>query len=114
MMTDPVFFEPSRRYSAAEVARLTGAELLDERHAGIEIAGIAPASTGGEGMLVYVEGRRNARLAEQVRAAAVLCTADIAEQDSGWHRRPGGVQAAGRLRADRAPALSGRSHAHAP
>ena len=77
-MTDPVFFVPARRFSAAEVARLTGAELLDQRHAGMEIAGIASASTGGEGMLVYVEGRRNARLAEQVRAAAVLCTADIA------------------------------------
>lgn len=78
-MTDPAFFEPSRRYSADEVARLTGARLLDESHAGMEIAGIASLATGGEGMLVYVEGQRNARLAEHVRAAAVLCTADLAD-----------------------------------
>jgi len=79
-MTDPVFFEPSRRYSAAEVAKLTGARLVDEGHAGVEIAGIASLEAGGEGMLVYAEGRRNARLAEQVRAAAILCTADLADR----------------------------------
>lgn len=77
-MTDPVFFVPTRRYTAAEVANLTGAELADTRHSGIEIDGIASAADGGEGKLVYVEGRKNAKLLEAMEAAAVLCTADVA------------------------------------
>ena len=79
-MTDPVFFVPSRRYSAIEVANLTGAELVDSKHSQIEIRTIASAVEGGEGTLVYVEGRRNASLAEKVRAAAILCTADIIDK----------------------------------
>lgn len=77
-MTDPVFFVPTRRYTAAEVADLTGAELADPKYSGVEISGIASASEGGKGMLVYIEGRGNAKLAESVKAAAVLCTADVA------------------------------------
>jgi UDP-3-O-[3-hydroxymyristoyl] glucosamine N-acyltransferase len=77
-MTDPVFFEPTRRYTAAEVANRAGAELVDPAHSGIEISGIASASEGGEGMLVFVEGRSNAKLAESVNAAAIFCTADVA------------------------------------
>jgi UDP-3-O-[3-hydroxymyristoyl] glucosamine N-acyltransferase len=77
-MTDPVFFVPTRRYTAAEVANLTGAELFDPAYAGVEISGIASASEGGEGMLVYIEGRGNAQLAETVEAAAVFCAADVA------------------------------------
>ncbi len=79
-MTDPVFFVPSRRYTAIEVANLSGAGLVDSDHANVEIKGIASAADGGAGMLVYVEGRRNAALAEKLDAAAVLCTADIAEK----------------------------------
>ena len=60
-MTDPVFFVPTRRYTAVEVANLAGAELADPEHSGIEIAGIASAAEGGKGMLVYIEGKRNAR-----------------------------------------------------
>jgi UDP-3-O-[3-hydroxymyristoyl] glucosamine N-acyltransferase len=77
-MTDPVFFVPTRRFTALEVANLAGAELADPAHSGVEIGGIASASEGGEGMLVYIEGRRNAGLAGKLDAAAVLCTADIA------------------------------------
>jgi len=77
-MTEPVFFVPTRRYTAAEVANLAGAELVDPAHSDIEISGIASASEGGEGMLVYVEGSSNARLAESVEAAAIFCTADVA------------------------------------
>ncbi|HEY6633057.1 MAG TPA: UDP-3-O-(3-hydroxymyristoyl)glucosamine N-acyltransferase [Rhizobiaceae bacterium] len=78
-MTDPVFFVPTRRYTAAEVANLTGAALVDPQFADIEIGGIASASEGGEGMLVYVEGGKNARLVKTLDAAAVLCTADVAD-----------------------------------
>jgi UDP-3-O-[3-hydroxymyristoyl] glucosamine N-acyltransferase len=71
-MTDPVFFVPTRRYTAIEVANFAGAELVDPQHSGIAIGGIASASEGGEGMLVYIEGRRNAGLAGKLDAAAVL------------------------------------------
>jgi UDP-3-O-[3-hydroxymyristoyl] glucosamine N-acyltransferase len=77
-MTDPVFFVPTRRYTALEVANFTGAELSDPGHAAVGIDGIASAADGGAGMLVYVEGRKNAALAGTVDAAAVLCTPDIA------------------------------------
>ncbi len=77
-MTDPVFFVPTRRYTALEIAGLAGAQLVDPGHAAFEISGLASAAEGGAGMLVYVEGRGNARLAETVKAAAILCTADIA------------------------------------
>jgi len=78
-MTDPVFFVPSRRYSAVEVANLTGARLVDPAHAGIEISGIASVTDGGDGMLVFVEGKRNATLAGKLHAAAVLCAPEMAE-----------------------------------
>lgn len=77
-MTDPVFFAPTRRYTAVEVASLTGAELADPAHSDVEIGGIASASGGGAGMLVYIDGRGNAKLAEALDAAAVFCTADVA------------------------------------
>lgn len=77
-MTDPVFFVPIRRFTALEVANLAGAELADPSLGEIEISGIASASEGGEGMLVYVEGGAKARLAETLHAAAVFCTAEIA------------------------------------
>lgn len=77
-MTDPVFFVPTRRFSALEVANLAGAELIDPTHADIAITAMASATEGGEGALVYVEGRKNAHLAERVDAAAILCTSDIA------------------------------------
>jgi UDP-3-O-[3-hydroxymyristoyl] glucosamine N-acyltransferase len=77
-MTDPVFFVPTRRYTALEVANLAGAELLDPAHAAVEISGIASASEGGDGMLVYIEGSSMASLAGSVHAAAIFCTAEIA------------------------------------
>ncbi len=77
-MTDPVFFVPTRRYSALEVANLTGSSLANPAHAKVTISGIASAADGGEGMLVYAEGRKNAKLAQNTVAAAILCTEDLA------------------------------------
>jgi len=79
-MTDPVFFAPSRRISVSEIAELTGAELADPAHGDRLIDGIASASEGGEGMLVFVEGKRNAGLLKSLSAAAVLCTTEFAGQ----------------------------------
>ena len=79
-MTDPVFFVPARRYSAAEIASLTGAQLLDPATAAVEVSGIASATSGGEGMLIFVEGQKNANLLKGQRAAAVLCTEDAVKK----------------------------------
>jgi UDP-3-O-[3-hydroxymyristoyl] glucosamine N-acyltransferase len=78
-MTDPVFFAPSRRISVSEIAELTGARLVDESHGDVLVTGIAPASQGGEGQLVFVEGKRNAALLDGLNATAVLCTDEFAE-----------------------------------
>jgi UDP-3-O-[3-hydroxymyristoyl] glucosamine N-acyltransferase len=79
-MTEPVFFAPSRRYTAGEVAKLTGSSLVDDRHASVPIYAIGSATEGGEGALVYVEGKKNADLVQHIRASAVLCTADLVER----------------------------------
>ena len=79
-MTDTIFFAPSRRYSAGEVANLTGSQLQDPSHSAIEISHIASAESGGAGALAYVEGRRNAALAEKLTVAAVLCTPDVVDR----------------------------------
>jgi len=77
-MTDPVFFAPSRRLSVSEIAELTGAKLGDQAHGDLVVRGIASASEGGEGMLVFVEGKRNAALLKDLSATAVLCTSEFA------------------------------------
>ncbi|MET0599566.1 MAG: UDP-3-O-(3-hydroxymyristoyl)glucosamine N-acyltransferase [Mesorhizobium sp.] len=76
-MTDPVFFAPSRPFTAAEIATLTGAELVDKSKADVEVRGIASAEVGGGGMLVYVDGKRNAAMLVGRTAAVVLCTPDV-------------------------------------
>lgn len=76
-MTDPVFFAPSRRYTTAEIAALTGAQLLDPDAAETEITCIAPATAGGAGALVFVEGKRNGHMLKGLVAAAVLCPAEV-------------------------------------
>src|SRR4051794_31917516 len=77
-MTDWVFFAPSRPVSVAEIAKLTGATLVDVSQRDRLITAIAPAVEGGEGKLVFVEGKRNAALLRGLNATAVLCTADLA------------------------------------
>jgi UDP-3-O-[3-hydroxymyristoyl] glucosamine N-acyltransferase len=77
-MADPVFFAPSRPISVSEIASLTGARLVDAAHGGRIVTGIASASEGGEGRLVFVEGKRNAGLLKTLSAAAVLCSENLA------------------------------------
>ena len=79
-MSEPVFFAPTRRYTVAEVAVLTGSTLVDPGHSTLEISTIASAVDGRDGALVYVEGKRNAALAGEIRATAVLCTADLVDR----------------------------------
>jgi UDP-3-O-[3-hydroxymyristoyl] glucosamine N-acyltransferase len=79
-MSESCFFPPSRHITAAEIAVLTGAELTRPDLGSVEITSIAPASVGGEGTLVFVEGKRNAALLDGLHAAAVLTTADLADR----------------------------------
>ena len=79
-MTDPVFFAPSRRYTAGEVANLTGASLLDSGQSETAIEALAPANEGGKGALVFVDGKRNFALMQSLKAAAVLCPPDFASK----------------------------------
>ncbi|RRH99246.1 UDP-3-O-(3-hydroxymyristoyl)glucosamine N-acyltransferase [Mesorhizobium tamadayense] len=101
-MTDPVFFAPSRRYTASEVANLTGANLVDASQADIAIEALAPANEGGEGALVFVDGKRNFALMQALKAAAVLCPADFA------NRAPQGVAVLVHPRPQQAFAMVGR------
>lgn len=101
-MTDPVFFAPSRRYTAGEVANLTGASLLDAAQAEIAIEALAPANEGGDGALVFVDGKRNFALMQSLRAAAVLCPADFAS------KAPPGVAVLMHPRPQQAFAMVGR------
>lgn len=77
-MTEPEFFVPARRFEVSEIAALTGARLLDESHSGIAVTRLAPVSQGGEDALVFIDGRRNAASLDALRAAAVLCTEEMA------------------------------------
>jgi UDP-3-O-[3-hydroxymyristoyl] glucosamine N-acyltransferase len=78
-MADPVFFAPARTVTIAEIAGVTGARLVDPAHGERVVTRIAPAPGDGEGSLVFVEGKRNRKLLDGLAAAAVLCTADLAE-----------------------------------
>lgn len=78
-MTDPVFFEPSRRFTASEIATLTGADLRTGQYGSTEIEALASIDTGGRGALVFAEGKRNAAKLASIDAAAVLCTEDLVD-----------------------------------
>lgn len=77
-MSDPVFFAPTRRFTAGEIAALIGAQLRTPAEADNQIFRLAAADKGGQGALVFVDGKRNASLVPEVRAAALLCREDVA------------------------------------
>lgn len=76
-MTDPVFFAPARRFSAAEIAILTSAVLANPQHAHTEVNRIAPLSIGGVGALVFADAKRRALDVEGLHAAAILCPEEL-------------------------------------
>lgn len=77
-MTDPVFFEASRTFTAAEIAALTGADLRTPALSETTISALASADKGGAGSLFFVEGRRNAAMIADVTGGILLCTEDVA------------------------------------
>src|SRR5690606_30935936 len=76
-MTDPVFFQPSRRFSAGEIATLTGADLRTPDLIENQVTALASIDTGGNGALIFAEGRKNAAKLTGVNASVVLCSDDL-------------------------------------
>jgi len=101
-MTDPVFFVPSRRYTVAEVANLTGSGLSNPAYSESVIETIAAASDGPPGSLVFVEGKRNVGLMARLQATAVLCPPEFAD------KAPTGVAVLVNPRPQQAFAMVGR------
>ncbi len=101
-MTDPVFFVPSRRYTVAEVASLTGSDLTNAAYADAVIETIASAGDGGKHALVFVDGKRHAALMPALKATAVLCSSDMAD------KAPVGVAVLVHARPQQAFAMIGR------
>ncbi|MEZ5811465.1 MAG: UDP-3-O-(3-hydroxymyristoyl)glucosamine N-acyltransferase [Rhizobiaceae bacterium] len=79
-MTEPVFFAPSRSFTAAALAVHLGVPLHDDELSEVAIDGIAPLSEGGTGRLVYAENVRQAPGLPSLRAAAILCPASVADK----------------------------------
>ncbi|HTV69184.1 MAG TPA: UDP-3-O-(3-hydroxymyristoyl)glucosamine N-acyltransferase [Rhizobiaceae bacterium] len=77
-MSDPIFFLPQRVFTALEVADLTGAKLTNPAYELTEVTAIASASDARPGALIFVDGRKNAPLLKDTKAAAVLCSEDVA------------------------------------
>ncbi len=78
-MTEPAFFTPSRNVTAADIAALTGATLVDPALAETQVHGIASADQGNPDALTFIEGKRNLELASRLRAAAVLCRPELVD-----------------------------------
>lgn len=79
-MAEPVFFTPSRTFTAGEIAAQTGAVLRDGKLADTKISGVAPLAEGGEGMLVYLDGPKQLQEISGLKASAIFCPASIAEK----------------------------------
>ncbi|GGG24259.1 UDP-3-O-(3-hydroxymyristoyl)glucosamine N-acyltransferase [Chelatococcus composti] len=71
-MSDPVFFVQAARPTLAEVASLTGAELPASADPQMEITGISPLESAGEGDLAYMDNPRYADALSATRASACL------------------------------------------
>ncbi|MFC5386445.1 UDP-3-O-(3-hydroxymyristoyl)glucosamine N-acyltransferase [Aquamicrobium segne] len=102
-MSDPVFFVPSRRFTAGEIAVLTGSTLANPAYADTIIETIASATEGGDHALVFVGEKRHADLMTDLRAAAVLCPIELAD------KAPAGIAVLVNPRAQQAFALVGRT-----
>lgn len=78
-MTDPVFFAAARRFTAAEIAMLTGAALATPNFGNAEVFRLASLAEGGEGALVFADAKRRPDDVAGLRAAAILCPKELAD-----------------------------------
>lgn len=77
-MAEPVFFAPVRRFTAGEVASLTGASLVDPAHDGVEIESVAALDEARSGALIFIDSAKRAASLAGRRFAAIICPRDAA------------------------------------
>ncbi len=76
---DPVFFTPTRSFTAGEISTLTGAVLADQSRINVSVRSIAAAASGGADDLVFVDGRKNAGLLSETRAGIALVSPELVD-----------------------------------
>ncbi|AGF74428.1 UDP-3-O-[3-hydroxymyristoyl] glucosamine N-acyltransferase [Bartonella australis AUST/NH1] len=79
-MAGASFFTPSQQLTVADIAELTGAELLNPEFSGVVISALSSIKSAREGSLVFVENQKFSGALSGSLAAAVFCTADVVFQ----------------------------------
>lgn len=72
-MADPVFYTLSCALNVADIAQLTGAQLLTKQYADRKIERLASLDDATPDSLVFLEGKKNEAALSNLKAAAVLC-----------------------------------------
>jgi UDP-3-O-[3-hydroxymyristoyl] glucosamine N-acyltransferase len=72
-MADPVFYTLSCAVNVADIAQLTGSELLTKQFADRKIEHLASLDNATSDSLVFLEGKKNETALRNLKAAAVLC-----------------------------------------
>lgn len=78
-MADPVFYTLSCAVNVADIAQLTGSELLTKQFADRKIEHLASLDNATSDSLVFLEGKKNETALGNLKAAAVICGAAQAE-----------------------------------
>ena len=73
-MADPVFYTLSCAVNVADIAQLTGSELLTKQFADRKIEHLASLDNATPDSLVFLEGKKNETALGSLKAAAVLCS----------------------------------------
>ncbi|WP_439272768.1 UDP-3-O-(3-hydroxymyristoyl)glucosamine N-acyltransferase [Pseudochrobactrum sp. HB0163] len=79
-MADPVFYTLSCALNVADIAQLTGSELLTKQYADRKIEHLASLDNATPGSLVFIEGKKSGVDLGSLKAAAVLCAQAQASQ----------------------------------
>ncbi|MBX8801333.1 UDP-3-O-(3-hydroxymyristoyl)glucosamine N-acyltransferase [Ochrobactrum sp. MR28] len=72
-MADPVFYTLSCAVNVADIAQLTGSNLLTKQFADRKIEHLASLDNATSDSLVFLEGKKNETALRNLKAAAVLC-----------------------------------------
>jgi len=78
-MADPIFFKPSRELTIGDIADFTGASLRNPKLAPRAVARLSSINDASADALVFVDGKKNAAALAGKKAAAVLCSEDVAD-----------------------------------
>ncbi|MGQ5718199.1 UDP-3-O-(3-hydroxymyristoyl)glucosamine N-acyltransferase [Pseudochrobactrum asaccharolyticum] len=72
-MADPVFYTLSCAVNVADIAQLTGSELLTKQFSDRKVEHLASLDNATSDSLVFLEGKKNETALRNLKAAAVLC-----------------------------------------